>query len=488
MKGIQWIVVAVATAGFASGCVDRGRQEDAKKTAEIVTDPAVTVSVQPIQTRRVAETAEITGSIATGEDSAIGAKNSGRLVSVFVKDGSVVAAGQVIAVQDTSLLQTQLQQANAGVRTALSQLQQATSNANLSPQRSAAAVRQAQSSLRAARVNLQKLENLARPQERRQAEAQVASARSNLDTQQKELARVAKLVAEGALAQNRLDQQQNAVNQAQSAYDSAVQALSLLNEGARAEDLAAAREQVRQAQEAVNTAIANQRLDVTLQDQVRSAQSQVDSARANVRLIQQQIEDATIRAPFAGTISGSPAQPGTVLGPGATVARLVSSGRPFFQGQMPEQLVGQVTLGTPVRVRVDALNLNLAGRLVALNPLGSESARQFSARIELDSLPGTVKPGMFARGQVDLRVVENALVVPASAVVTRDGKPVVFTVSGDSAKLQPVRTGIRDGEWQEVSGLPSGVRIVVSGQESLDEGTKVTVEEKSAAKPGGAQG
>src|SRR4051794_23376213 len=84
----------------ATGCVDRQAQDQAKKTAEQQADHTPLVSIQPISTANLTETLDITGDVTAGQDASIGAKTSGRLVSVYVKDGDTVAGNQVIAQLD----------------------------------------------------------------------------------------------------------------------------------------------------------------------------------------------------------------------------------------------------------------------------------------------------------------------------------------------------------------------------------------------------
>jgi RND family efflux transporter MFP subunit len=475
---------------FIGGCVDRAAQADAKTTAEIVSDPLISVSLASAQTRTLADRIEVTGSLATGDTTRVGAKNAGRVLQVFVTEGTQVAPGQVLAVQDTSLLRPQLDQALANVRATESQLAQQLKNSKLTPNRSKAQVQQAEASLRQARANLQKGMNGARPQERAQAEAQVASAKTNLDVQRLELTRAERLVAEGAIAASRLDQQRNAVASAEATYRNATQALSLITEGTRREDIAALREAVRAAESAVNQAKASQELDTLLLDQVRSVRAQVDSARATVRLIREQIEDATIKSPFAGTVVGKPIQPGSVLAPGSAVCEIVGDAQPYFQASVPEQVLGKVVIGQTASVTISALNRTLTGRIASLNPVGTDFGRQFTVRINLTGDMAGVKAGMFARGIITLDEVPNAVIVPAAAIVERAGKPYLFTVVNDAAKLQPITRGLREGAMQQVSGIAPGTRIVVRGQEALDDGTKVKVESaaNSESKSGEAQG
>src|SRR6185436_3695845 len=87
--------VALAVLALASvGCVDRAKQQQAKKTQELVTDPVRPVTVESVRMRTVSESLNLTGEVTTSQDSQIGAKRSGRLTSVLVRDGDPVKSGQ----------------------------------------------------------------------------------------------------------------------------------------------------------------------------------------------------------------------------------------------------------------------------------------------------------------------------------------------------------------------------------------------------------
>jgi len=475
------IALGLVCTALVGGCVNREAQKAAVQTGKILSDPDTTVETVDATSRDLADTVEITGQLVTGTDTQVGAKNSGRLLQVFVDDGSKVNAGDIIAVQDTNSLQAQLAQAFAQVQAAQAQLAQQQTSARLNPARSSAAVSLAQASLGQAKASLEKARQGARPQERAQADANLASAKSNLDTQQKELARLKTLAKEGAIAANRVDAQQNLVASAQAAYDSSKQTVSLLKEGTRREDIRAFEEGVHQAEESVRSARANQALDVLSKDLVAAARASVASAAANVRLIQQQIQDATIRAPYAGTISGKPAQTGTVLGPGGVVAQLVGNSNSYFEGQVPEQVVETVKVGSQVQVTIDAIKKTITGTVTSLNPLGTSFGRSFSVRIVLAGLPADAKPGMFARGVITLRTIPDAILIPVTAVVTRNEKRVVFVVEDGKAKSIPVTQGLRDAGNVQVTGIAVGQKVVVRGQESLDDGSKVKVDDGKAA-------
>lgn len=487
---------AAALALTLSGCVDRAAQKQAKTTEAIVTSPVKAVTVSYPTVEPMYDTREITGQITTAEDSNVGPKNAGKIVSVFVNDGDPVTAGQVIATQDTSVLLQQQREAISALSEAQSQvasadaaLNQAIQNEIFGPQKSSAAVRQANAAVRSAQADLRKMLAGARPQERLQAEAALNSAKSNMITQEKELARVKTLVDQGALAGTKLDAQQATYDAAKATYDNAYQAVQLQQVGNRPEDIEASREALREAQENLRTALATQKLDSLYKDQVdaaraglANAKAQVENAKAQVAIANQALADAEIRAPFTGRVSGKPVQPGTVLSPGGTVARIIGREGIYFDGQVPSDVIDQLKVGDAVKVGVDAFPGKVfQGRIVAVNPLGSTFGRQFSVRTQFEGDTSQLKPGMFARGTVVLKSIPRATVLPMDVVVTKNGQPVVFTVESGRAHQLPVTLGLTHADRVQVLGLSDKTQVVVQGQSSLVEGSQVKVESSVAA-------
>lgn len=469
---LRFIAMGVA-ALLAVGCVNREAQQQAKRTEELIKDQTVPVKLATVQSTNLAETLEITGSIKTAEDTSIGAKLGGRVISVAVRDGDLVKAGQVIAQQETADAMTRVRQQQALVDSSRSQLQQAQNDARIGPARSAATVRVSEAKLRQAEAALAKLRAGAREEEKIQADWAVENAKKNMETAKAQLERSKELLRQGAIPRSQLERDENAYMAALTAYNAALQSRRIIENQSRPEDILAAEQQVAAAREQVNSDKANQRLDVQYQDRVRAAQANLRSAQEALVLARQAVTDATIRAPYAGRISGNPTQPGTYVSPGSPVARIVATTGVYFEGDVPEGQVGQMQSGKPVTVRVDALNRDLSGRIVAVNPLGSDVGRVFKVRVHIDSDPAELKPGMFARGIVELRRIPDAIVVPSSAVITQGGEKAVFIVEGKKAKRVKVSTGLSQDGLLQVDGISPGQQVVIEGQTKLTDGAEV---------------
>src|SRR4051812_22758819 len=101
-----WIALAALLLA-STGCVDRSKQAQAKKTQELIENPVRPVTVQPVELKTVSQTLAITGDVTTSQDTQVGSKTSGRLAAVYVNDGDTVKAGQLLATLDASNVQSQ---------------------------------------------------------------------------------------------------------------------------------------------------------------------------------------------------------------------------------------------------------------------------------------------------------------------------------------------------------------------------------------------
>ncbi|MBS1723504.1 MAG: efflux RND transporter periplasmic adaptor subunit [Armatimonadetes bacterium] len=473
----QRTALILAALFTVTGCVDRGAQEQAKKTQQLLTDTTIPVTLATSQSMTLTESLEVTGAFATSEESSVGPGVPGRLTAVYVRDGDVVRAGQAIAQQETDDLTTRLRQAEAQAMAASSQLQQALSDAKVGPTKSDSNVKAAQARLSQAKARYEKAKNGSRSEELTQAQWGVRRTKSDLETARAALDRATRLFAEGAIAKVDVETAQNRFDNAQAAYEGALQSLSIAERATRPEDLAAALQDVRAAEESLRSAQADKRLDVLYQQRTQAAEANLMSAQEAVRLARKALGDATIRSPFNGRVSGKPLQAGTYVAPGATVATIVGGAGIYFEATVPESKVARILPGSPVDVTVDALGgAKITGAVTAINPVASGQGRVFTVRVSVTENMGALKPGMFARGKVKLGTRPNAVVVPESAIV-RDGENIyLFTVEGTKAKRVPVKLGLQDGDSIEVSGLEPGKPVVVSGQTNLVDGSAIKAE------------
>jgi RND family efflux transporter MFP subunit len=212
------------------------------------------------------------------------------------------------------------------------------------------------------------------------------------------------------------------------------------------------------------------------------SQAEFDNAQAKARIAIASVTEAEtllgytkVTAPFAGVITRKHADVGDLATPGKPLLEMEDSTALRLEADVPEAVVGKLTLGDKLPVRISALEKELAGVVSEIAPAADPNSRTFLVKLDLPATTG-LRAGQF--GRVAMPVGEtSALRVPASALVQRGQMELVFIVSDGKAQLRLVKTGKRIGDEVElVSGVAAGERIVVENVVGLMDGQPVSIQ------------
>ncbi|MBI2260867.1 MAG: efflux RND transporter periplasmic adaptor subunit [Caulobacterales bacterium] len=178
----------------------------------------------------------------------------------------------------------------------------------------------------------------------------------------------------------------------------------------------------------------------------------------------------TISTPAGGVIKTLNVRSGMSVAQGATLAEINGLAAVWVNAAIPEALVGQLRVGQSVEVALAAFpGEHFTGRLTALLPELVGDSRTVTARIEMASRGGRLRPGMFGRITFGGGST-SALLVPTEAVI-RTGERDIVMLALPEGRFQPaeVRIGREAGGQTEIlAGLGEGERIVASGQFLID--------------------
>jgi RND family efflux transporter MFP subunit len=212
-----------------------------------------------------------------------------------------------------------------------------------------------------------------------------------------------------------------------------------------------------------------------------SAQARVQSARAMAQLQTVRLSQTQVRAPDAGVISARQATVGSVVGAGNELFRLIRQGRIEWRAEVTAAEIGRIQVGAQVQVKAASGQL-LQGKVRMVAPSVDAQTRNAIVYVDLPAATGSARAGMYAQGEIALGQTQ-ALTVPQSAVVVRDGFSYVYIVGADQKVSQlKVQTGRQSGDRVEVtSGLKADARVVASGGAFLNHGDKVRVVDAPAS-------
>jgi membrane fusion protein (multidrug efflux system) len=213
--------------------------------------------------------------------------------------------------------------------------------------------------------------------------------------------------------------------------------------------------------------------------------AQVATARSKLERYKAVIDQKALKAPFSGTIGIARINPGQYVQPGTVVATLQDLDRMKVDFTIPEQMIDKVRIGQPVRFGLSEATLDRPGKIIGIDPRIDPQTRLVSVQALIDdNRDRSIVPGQFLRVRIDLPAEPNVVTVPQTAVVTSLYGDYVYLVedkAGDKPGLVVkqvfVKVGRRDGGLAEVvSGLTPGERIVVSGQNKLQGGAPVKID------------
>ncbi|MCL7487995.1 MAG: efflux RND transporter periplasmic adaptor subunit [Desulfobulbaceae bacterium] len=119
------------------------------------------------------------------------------------------------------------------------------------------------------------------------------------------------------------------------------------------------------------------------------------------------------------------------------------------------------------------------GEIERISPIFRQATRQARVELTIDNPELRLKPGMFVRTTVVLERIPQATIVPGQALTLRDRQTGVFVVNEEdmTAAWRPVEVGIREGDRVQVTGEGLQGRVVVLGQQILDDGSPVIIPE-----------
>jgi membrane fusion protein (multidrug efflux system) len=211
---------------------------------------------------------------------------------------------------------------------------------------------------------------------------------------------------------------------------------------------------------------------------VENAEAQLRAAEAAAAMGQKRLDEATVRAPFAGVVAERLLQSGDRVGDGDQLFRIVNIDELEFTASVTTEALGQLKPGAPVALTVSGLEgRQVSGHVSRVNATVDQATRQVKVYVVVPNRDHRLAGDMFASGRIVLKQVSAALAVPGSGVTTgTDGTARAWVVSGGKLHQRTVTVGLRDDQNDLVevrSGLQAGDKVVISAVEGLVDGQPV---------------
>src|SRR5688500_8694340 len=222
------------------------------------------------------------------------------------------------------------------------------------------------------------------------------------------------------------------------------------------------------------------------QQEFETIAAQFHSAQATLDLRKRQLKDTRIYAPFAGIMGARQVSPGQVIARNTTLTWLVDLDTIKAEFNVPERFLSQIRIGQVIELIVATYqNEKFPGEVYFISPHVDPVFRTVLVKAYVKHQEVRLRPGMFANLDLTLKVREQAVLVPESAITISSDKASLYTIeAGDTAQLKPVTTGLRTGGKVEITaGLSGGELVVVEGTRKLWPGAKVKLAPPEASQP-----
>ncbi|HYH03930.1 MAG TPA: efflux RND transporter periplasmic adaptor subunit [Bacillota bacterium] len=212
------------------------------------------------------------------------------------------------------------------------------------------------------------------------------------------------------------------------------------------------------------------------QSSVEAQKAQLASATKNLELLRVQLGKTRVYSPITGYVLTVPATLGLNLTSGSTLMTVAALDPVKLVFNVDQRDTAKITKGVPVKFKCDLYpDLEFNGAVREVAPSYDAKTRTLSLAAILRNPGNKLLPGLFGSAEIMVGGKTDALVVPAEAVVNRDGQSGVFVVNQkQEARFQPVATGLQsDGQMEITTGLQAGDLVVILGQNRLRDGQTV---------------
>jgi membrane fusion protein (multidrug efflux system) len=237
------------------------------------------------------------------------------------------------------------------------------------------------------------------------------------------------------------------------------------------------------------------------QSQADNDESQLKTTSTDANAIAAQIDRKIVRAPFSGHLGIREINLGQYLNAGTRITVLEAIDTVYVDFTLPQQRLGAITIGMPVRVAIEGMQgVPREGTVAAVDPEVDSTTRTIKVRAAIPNKEETLRPGMFANVSVVLPDQGALVTIPATSVVHASYGDSVFVVEDKRddgaaaaspggkpvkvARQQFVRVGASRGDFVAIAdGVAAGQDIVSAGAFKLRNGSSVTVNNEVKVDP-----
>ena len=223
----------------------------------------------------------------------------------------------------------------------------------------------------------------------------------------------------------------------------------------------------------------------TLVDQGAVSKQEFDQAKADVSgkkalvdLMNAELADTVITAPFDGVATSRQVSIGQVINKDKVLTQVINDDPLKVDFNVPEKYAGRLNIGQHIELVVAAYpNAVFNGEVYFVDPQVDTLTRTIFVKARVPNKDGKLIRGMFAKLDLVINTKDDALLIPETALIPKGDEVFVFSVDQDSkAAMKKVTTGIREPGMVEIlSGLSSHDTVITEGYQKIGPGSLVKV-------------
>lgn len=204
----------------------------------------------------------------------------------------------------------------------------------------------------------------------------------------------------------------------------------------------------------------------------------LSQAQSNYEQGKKMLEDAVLKAPFAGIVISKNVEVGDILSPGLPAFRIIDMNTVKVQAGIPEKYIVDFKVGNTVEITFDAIpGKTFGGKIHYIAPEANSTVRTFLAEIIVGNQNGLIRAGIMGDAHILRKEYVDALMVPMDALIdTQNGRILFVARENNTAEERPVIIGVSNEDVIMItSGLAAGEKVIVKGQHDLVNGESINV-------------
>lgn len=215
-----------------------------------------------------------------------------------------------------------------------------------------------------------------------------------------------------------------------------------------------------------------------------SAGASMERVTVLVDIAKAQLVKTRIRSPFDGHIAARMIETGQLIGAGQPLMKIIESDPIRIKIWLPEKEYVRLDRNDPVSIVIEAFPENIiTGTIDRIDITADERTNTFGVEILVDNSTLALKAGMTARVRITTSTIPDAILIPQSTVLYRSDRNEVFVAGPDNrAILRQIVLGLSSGEKIEITeGLSAGDQLIVTGGQFLKPGDNIMISASAQA-------